>query len=82
VVKIVEQRDHYVLLADGGLFAVVERRAGRFYPLSCGAREGYAPDDPALARKLGASAWSDEATARAVLQDLEERRRQLAERIW
>jgi hypothetical protein len=74
--RIVEERDNYLLLERDGSWAVVERRAGRFYPVRDGARAGAA--DPAGA----AERWRDEATARRQLIELDERRRDLAERLW
>jgi hypothetical protein len=76
--RIVEERDNYLLIESDGSWAVVERRAGRFYPMRDGARIGNGAADP-----LGAAAdWSDEIAARAKLRQLEQRRRDLAERLW
>lgn len=76
--RIVEERDNYVLVEAGGRWAVVERRAGRFYPVRDGPRDGGGTDDPAAA----AVGWSDEASARQRLRALDERRRDIAERLW
>ena len=76
--RIVEERDNYLLIEAGGNWAVVERRAGRFYPMRDGARAGTGATDPEAA----AGEWSDEIAARAKLRDLEQRRRDLAERLW
>lgn len=76
--RIVEECDNYVLVEAGGRWAVVERRAGRFYPVRDGPRDGRGAGDPAAA----AAGWSDEASARKRLRALEERRRDLAECLW
>jgi hypothetical protein len=75
--RIVEERDNYLLIEAGGRWAVVERRAGRFYPMRDGARPGEGADPAAAAEE-----WSDELAARAKLHDVEQRRRDLAERLW
>lgn len=41
--KIIAEREHYLLVSDGELFTVVERRAGKFYPLCNGIRHGCDP---------------------------------------
>jgi hypothetical protein len=76
--RVVEERDNYLLIEADGRWAVVERRAGRFFPVRDGAREGSGAGEPAAA----AEDWSDEIAARAKLGDLEQRRRDLAERLW
>jgi hypothetical protein len=76
--RIVEERDNYLLIEAAGRWAVVERRAGRFYPMRDGARPAEGAADPAAA----AADWSDELAARAKLRDVEQRRRDLAERLW
>jgi len=76
--RIVEERDNYVLVEADVRWAVVERRAGRFYPVRDGPRDGRGTSDPAAA----AAGWSDEASARKALCALDERRRDLAERLW
>jgi hypothetical protein len=76
--RVVEERDNYLLVEDDGGWAVVERRAGRFFPVRDGARDGTGATDPAEA----ASEWTSEIEARAKLLELEQRRRDLAERLW
>ncbi len=77
--RIVEERDNYALVEDGERWSVLERRAGRYYPLRGGARDGEAAGN--LARLKGVD-WLDEARARARLVEVHARRRDLAERLW
>jgi hypothetical protein len=38
--NVIAEQEHSLLLSDAGRFAVVERRAGKFYPLCNGIRGG------------------------------------------
>jgi hypothetical protein len=38
--QVIAEKEHYLLLSDGKRFTVVERRAGKFYPLCNGIRHG------------------------------------------
>ena len=38
--RIVEERENYALVEDGERWSVLERRAGKYYPLRDGARDG------------------------------------------
>jgi len=33
MMQVVAEQEHYLLISDGQHFTVVERRAGKFYPL-------------------------------------------------
>jgi hypothetical protein len=77
--RIVEERDNYALVENGERWTVLERRAGKYYPLRDGAREGQAVAN--LARLQGVE-WLDEARARTRLVEVSARRRDLAERLW
>jgi len=79
----VETRDNYVLLEDRGRWAVVERRAGRYYALRDARRDGADPSDPAALRRIvGDDGWSEESAARAVLAEVAAEHDRLANRIW
>ncbi len=77
--RIVEERENYALVEDGEHWTVLERRAGRYYPLRDGARDGETAEN--LDRLKGVE-WLDEARARARLVEVNARRRDLAERLW
>ena len=77
--RIVEERDNYALVEDGERWTVLERRAGKYYPLRDGARVGETAEN--LARLHGVE-WLDEARARTRLLEVSARRRDLAERLW
>jgi hypothetical protein len=79
----VETRDNYILLEDGGRWAVVERRAGLYYSMRDARRDGADPADPAALRRIvGDDGWSGEMEARGVLGEVAERHDRLANRIW
>ena len=40
MLKVVAEQEHYLLISDGRRFTVIERRAGKFYPLCKGVRHG------------------------------------------
>ena len=47
--RIIAEREHYLLVSDGKRFTVVERRAGKFYPLCNGIRHGCDLNDEGVA---------------------------------
>jgi hypothetical protein len=56
MLQVVAEQEHYLLISDGQHFTVVERRAGKFYPLCKGVRHGLDLDDetvPELIRRSG-----------------------------
>jgi hypothetical protein len=78
--KIVAEQEHYLLLSDGKRFAVVERRAGKLYPLCNSMRQGSDPDDEGV-NLLRGSGTSSEREARKLLADVAGRWRDLSEHI-
>ncbi len=46
MITIKAEQEHYCLVTDGGSWTVVERRAGKYYPLGNCARRGVNLDDP------------------------------------
>ena len=56
MMRVVAEQEHYLLVSDGDRFTVVERRAGKFYPLCKGDRHGLQLDDATvvqLVREIG-----------------------------
>jgi hypothetical protein len=58
------EREHYLLVSDGKRFTVVERRAGKFYPLCNGIRHGCDLDDEGVAELVRESGSFSEREAR------------------
>ena len=58
---------------------MLERRAGKYYPLRDGARDGEAAENLGRLKDIE---WLDESRARARLVEVNSRRRDLAERLW
>ena len=80
--KIIAEREHYLLVSDGRRFTVVERRAGKFYPLCNGIRHGCDLDDEGVAelvRRVGLVFREREARRR--LADVAGRWRDLFEHV-
>ena len=65
--RILDEKENYLLLTDGAHYAVVERRAGKFYGLRNGHRRGFAPDDAGAAQLLNEEGTSSEPEARHLL---------------
>ena len=62
MLKVIAEQEHYLLISDGQRFTVVERRAGKFYPLCTGVRHGLDLDDETVAelmRRLGSYSEHD-----------------------
>jgi len=50
--QVIAEKEHYLLVSDGMRFTVVERRAGKFYPLCNGIRHGVDLDDEGVAELI------------------------------
>jgi len=50
--QVIAEREHYLLVSDGTRCTVVERRAGKFYPLCNGIRHGVDLDDEGVAELM------------------------------
>jgi hypothetical protein len=81
-IRIVEEREGYLLLARGERFAVVERRNGKLYRLECGHRDSEPISDLGMMHAVGDHGWCDEITARRLLNEILVRYHDLAERMW
>ena len=79
--SIVDEQENYLLVTDGVSFTVVERRAGRFYPLRKCSRPGVALDDAGVAKLFRESGHYAEPEARRLLGDVAGQWRDLWEHI-
>lgn len=81
-VEIVEEHGSFVLIRAGSRFAVVEKRAGRLYPMMPGAREGEPLTPDGMASVMAKEGSLPEDEARNLFAELCERGDRLAQRIW
>jgi hypothetical protein len=82
LIHIADERAPYLLLVrDDDQFAVVERRAGKLYPLHCGRREPEPPTDAGAEHAIGYG-WCEECAARRVFENVTTQYRKLAETLW
>ncbi len=79
--QVIAEKEHYLLVSDGTRFTVVERRAGKFYPLCNGIRHGVDLDDKGVAELLRLSGCSSEREARSRLTTVAEQWRELFEHV-
>jgi hypothetical protein len=79
--EVIAEREHYLLVSDGGRFAVVERRAGKLYPLCNGIRHGSDPNGEAVAELVRCSGSYSEREARRLLADVAGQWRDLFEHV-
>ena len=64
MIRIIAEQEHYLLVSDGEHFTVVERRAGKFYPLCNGTRHGHDLEDETVAQLVRESGSYSERDAR------------------
>ena len=83
-IHIVDERAPYLLVVrDDDQFAVVERRAGKLYPLHGGRREPEPPSNMGAEHAVAIGrGWCTESTARRVFEEVTTRYRTLAETLW
>jgi hypothetical protein len=79
---IVEEHGSFLLIRAGPRFAVVERRAGRIYPMMPGGREGEPFTDDGMASVVAQEGSLPEEDARRLFAELCDRGDRLAQRIW
>ena len=77
-VEIVEEHGSFLLIRAGSRFAVVERRAGRIYPMMPGGREGEPMTTEGMAKVMAEEGWLPEPEARRLFKQLTERGDRLA----
>jgi len=75
------EQEHYCLVTDGRSWTVIERRAGKYYPLGNCARPGIALDAPGADALLREGLCYTEPAARRVLADVATEWRDLFEHI-
>ena len=81
MMKVVAEQEHYLLVSDGDRFTVVERRAGKFYPLRKGDRHGLQLDDTTVVQLVRESGSYSERDGRRRLANVASQWRDLCEHI-
>jgi hypothetical protein len=81
MMKVIAEQEHYLLVSDGDHFTVVERRAGKFYPLCNGIRHGHHLDDQTVAQLVRESGSYCERDARRLLAHVASQWRDLFEHV-
>jgi len=79
--KVIAEQEHYLLVSDGERCTVVERRAGKFYPLCNGIRHGLDLDDAGVAQLVAGSGSYSEPEGRKRLADVAGQWRELFEHV-
>lgn len=77
-IEFIEEHGSFLLIRAGSRFAVVERRAGRIYPMMPGAREGKPISAAGMANAIAEEGWMSEDEARRLFVELCERGDRLA----
>jgi hypothetical protein len=70
MITIKAEEEHYCLVTDGRLWTVIERRAGKYYPLGNCSRTGVALDQPAAVALFHDGRCYPEPVARRRLTDV------------
>ena len=70
MLKVIAEQEHYLLISDGQRFIVVERRAGKFYPLRIGVRHGLDLNDGTVAELICQSGSYSERDAQCLLVEV------------
>jgi hypothetical protein len=81
MMKVIAEQEHYLLVSDGEHFTVVERRAGKFYPLCNGIRHGLDLDDETVTQLVRESGSYSERDARSFLAHVASQWRDLFEHV-
>lgn len=81
MMRVIAELEHYLLVSDGRQFTVVERRAGKFYPLCNGDRHGVDLNDEGIAELLRWSGSYSEGAGRRRLAELASQWRELFEHV-
>jgi hypothetical protein len=77
-IDIAEKYGSFLLIRAGSRFAVVEKRAGRIYPMLPGGREGEPTTMEGMAKVMAAEGWLSEPEARLLFKELSARGDRLA----
>ena len=75
---IIEEHGSFLLIRAGSQFAVVEKRAGRIYPMMPGGREGEPVTAEGMAKVMAEEGWLPEPEARRLFEELSTRGDRLA----
>jgi hypothetical protein len=81
MITIEAEQEHYCLMTDGEYWTVVERRAGKYYPLGHCSQSGVVLDDPEAAALFRVGGRGSEQAARNVLTQVATEWRDLFEHI-
>ena len=81
MLKVIAEQEHYLLVSDGQHFTVVERRAGKYYPLRNGIRHGFDLNDDTVGELLRRSIRYSERDARGLLAHMATQWRNLLEHV-
>jgi hypothetical protein len=81
MITIKAEQEHYCLVTDDGRWTVVERRAGKYFPLGDCSRPGVALDEPGATGLFREEQCCSEPTGRRVLADVATQWRYLAEHV-
>ena len=76
--EIIEEHGSFLLIRAGSRFGVVERRAGRIYPMMPGGREGEPITAGGVANVMAEEGWLAEPEARQLFKELSTRGDRLA----
>jgi hypothetical protein len=76
---IVEEHGSLLLIRAGARFAVVEKRAGRVYPMMPGERESEPMSAEGMAKVMAEEGWLSEQEARQLFKELSTRGDRLAQ---
>jgi len=82
MIKILDQQEYYLLVSDGVHHTVVERRAGKFYPLCDRSRHGVALDEAGFAEIIREGGDHSLVEAQRLLAEVATRWRDLSEHLW
>jgi hypothetical protein len=81
MLKVIAEQEHYLLISDGQRFTVVERRAGKFYPLRTGIRHGLDLNDGTVAELIRQSGSYSERDSQSLLVEVASQWRELFEHV-
>ena len=81
MIAIMAEQEHYCLATDGEAWTVIERRAGKYYPLGNCARPGVTLDEPEAAALFREGGCYPEPVARRLLAAVATEWRNLFEHI-
>ncbi|GGF18689.1 hypothetical protein GCM10011611_25710 [Aliidongia dinghuensis] len=81
MITVLDERESYFLVTNGSQFAVVERRAGKYYSLHAGVRHGVALDDAGVLELIHEAGAHDEKAARRLFDEVSEQWRDIFEHL-